>query len=139
MADPAPLAMSALFTSTVGRFHLNWAAIDLHTDIAIYKLLKVTPQQAHLILGGMMFGPKARLLADLVYHSDAPNKSKIMGPFNVIRNSNRVLFTHSYFASDDLTLIFMERSVSGGQFKAKENRFSFRVSVACTKNWRICQ
>jgi hypothetical protein len=121
---PIPLGRGIPFNSTLGIFHQNWAAIDLYTDFAIYKFLKITPQQAHLIVSGLMFGRKARLLTDLVYHSDATNKQSILTPFNVLRAAKREVITHSYFKSDALTLTFMERSVSG-DFKATEHTYTF--------------
>jgi hypothetical protein len=121
---PSPLGRGIPFNSTLGMFHQNWAAIDLYTDFAIYKFLKITPQQAHLIVSGMMFGRKARLLADLVHHTDLDNKSKIMGPFNIIRAAKREIITHSYFKSDPINITFMERSVSG-EFKAVEHNYTF--------------
>lgn len=121
---PLPLGVGIPFNATLGMFHQNWAAIDLHTDFAIYKFLKVTPLQAHLITSGMMFGSKARLLVDLVRHSNATNKSQILGPFNKIRASKRVMIAHSYCSSDALSVTFLERS-AGQEFAAKEHVYTF--------------
>jgi hypothetical protein len=120
---PVPLGKGISFNAMLGIFHLNWAAIDLHTDFAIYKFLKVTSLQAHLITSGMMFGRKARLLVDLIRHSDAKNKSAILGPFNIIRASNREMIAHSYFTSDAMSVVFLERS-SANKFSVKEHRYS---------------
>ena len=59
---PIPMVNHASYLQLLGIFHSNWSAIDLYTDFAIYQFLRVTPQQAHLITSGMVFGRKARLL-----------------------------------------------------------------------------
>jgi hypothetical protein len=108
----------------MGLFNGAWASFDLTTDYAIYKFLKVTPHQAHLITSGMMFGRKARLLADLIGRSDHPEKAKILGAFNKARGGNkRDVFAHGYIWSGPDTVKFIERSVSG-EFKAVEHEFT---------------
>ena len=73
----------------------------------------------------MMFGRKAALLADLIRHSEHPNKSKILDAFNVIRAAKRTIITHSYIRSDALSVTFMERQ-NGNKFKAKEHTFTLK-------------
>lgn len=125
MILPVIMAKSAVYNQLIGIFHGNWSAIDLYTDYAIYKFLRVTPQQGHLITSGMMFGRKARLLDDLLKHSDDPRKSKMIEAFNKIRTAKRDILTHSYVRSDALTVTFMERKISG-PFSAKEHTFTFQ-------------
>jgi hypothetical protein len=55
---PIPMVKHASYLQLLGIFHSNWSAIDLYTDFAIYNFLHVTPQQAHLITSGMVFGQK---------------------------------------------------------------------------------
>ncbi len=108
----------------VGTFHGVWAIIDLITDYAIFRFLNVTPEQAHLITSGMMFGRKSRLLADLVGRSDHPKRDKILGALNWIRGSSkRDIITHGYQISDDNSLGFVHRSISG-EFEASEHSFT---------------
>jgi hypothetical protein len=121
---PIPIGMGVQFNAILGMFHQNWSAIDLHTDFAIYRFLKVTPLQAHMIVSGMMFGRKARLLADLIRNSDAPNKAQLLGPFNRIRAAKRDVIAHSHFTSDALGVAFLERSVSA-DFKATVHQYTF--------------
>lgn len=120
---PIPLKHSIPYLSTLGTFHSNWSSIDLFTDFAIYQFLRVTPQQAHLITSGMMFGRKAKLLDDLIKHSSDKRKGKLLEAFNKIRASKREMLTHSYVASDALSVTFMERNISG-PFSAKLHTFS---------------
>ena len=91
------LVMSREFMELTGRFHEAWTSLELLTDYAIYKLLKVTPSQGHLITAGMFFSRKARLLADLIRTSEYPNKAAILGAFNKVRDNNkRDIIAHSY-------------------------------------------
>lgn len=93
---PIPMANHASYLQLLGIFHSNWSAIDVYTDFAIYQFLRVTPQQAHLITSGMVFGRKARLLDDLMRHSDDARKQKLMEAFNKIRAAKRDIISHSY-------------------------------------------
>jgi hypothetical protein len=77
-------------------FQGAWASLELTTDYAIWNFFNVTPEQAHLITSGMMFGRKARLLADLIGRSDHRDKAEILGSFNEVRTGKRDVFAHSY-------------------------------------------
>lgn len=113
MASTGPLAFRDDYTQLMGQFQSNWAATEIVTDYAIYKFLKVTPGQAHLITSGMMFGRKARLLADLIGKSDDPKKAQILGAFNKLRGmSKRDMFAHAYVRSDRASITFLDRSRS---------------------------
>lgn len=121
-----PLALTQPFLTFLGLFYSTWSSIDLTTDYAIFKFLKVTPQQSHLITSGMMFGRKARLLVDLVRHSADPNKARILGPFNKLRGmAKRDVFAHSHVASTLTKVTFIEHATSG-EFKAIKHTFTFQ-------------
>jgi hypothetical protein len=111
------------FNRLLGAFHYNWAALDVRIDYTIYKFLKVTPLQAHLITSGMMFGRKIRLLVDLIKHSDDPKKSELLAVLGRITKANRDILTHSYVKSDMDSVTFMERKISG-PFSAKEHSYT---------------
>jgi hypothetical protein len=117
------MALSDEYNKLLGRFHYNWSATDIHVDYAIYKLLKVTPLQAHLITSGMMFGRKARLLVDLIKHSDHPKRTELLAVFGRITKTNRDLIAHSWVSSDVDSVTFLERKISGS-FSAREHRFT---------------
>jgi hypothetical protein len=118
------VALTDDYHKAMGLFNGMWASLDLTTDYAIYKFLNVTPGQAHLITSGMMFGRKARLLADLIGHSNHPNKAQILGAFNKVRGGNmRDIFAHSYIRSGINSVTFVERSTSN-EFKATEHTFT---------------
>jgi hypothetical protein len=123
------LALTPEFTRALGLFHAAHASLDLTTDFAIYKFLGVTPQQAHLITSGMMFGRKARLLADLIGRSDHENKKELLRTFNAVRGNNRDVIAHGYIWSDSKSVKFIERSISG-EFKTIEHKFSLNEFVA---------
>jgi hypothetical protein len=126
MSDPLEdrLVGKPEFQQLLGQFQVRWAALELTTDYAIWKFLKTTPEQTHLITSGMMFGRKARLLADLIGRSDHTNKAAIQGVFNKLRGGNkRDVFAHSYQHSTETTVTFVDRS-SGGEYRATEHTFT---------------
>jgi hypothetical protein len=132
MPTTGPLSFRDDYTQLMGRAQSQWAALEVITDYAIGKFLKVTEGQAHLITSGLTFGRKGRLLADLVAKSDDPQKSAILGAFNKLRGmGKRDMFAHSYLRSTKDTITFLDRSVSG-EFSAKEHTFTldeFRAYV----------
>lgn len=122
--QPAELRTNPALKKGLSVFHGLWALVDMTTDYAIFKFLNVTPEQAHLITSGMMYGRKARLLADLVGRSDHPNKAQILGALNWIRgHSKRDIITHGYQKFDDDSIEFVERS-SSGEFQARGHVFT---------------
>jgi hypothetical protein len=119
-------ATAIALSCELGLFHFAFAQLDRCTDFAICKFLNVTPQEAHLITSGMMFGRKARLLADLIARSDHPQKASLLGSFNAVRGNNkRDIIAHGHLISDenDTSITFLERSVSG-EFRAKKHTFT---------------
>jgi hypothetical protein len=120
---PIPYSSTIPFQNALGIFHSNWNAIDLYTDFAIYQFLKVTPEQAHLITSGMMFGRKARLLSDLIKNSSDARKQKLLDAFGKVGKAKREIITHSYLASGPFNVRFLERNTSNA-FKAKVHDFS---------------
>ena len=123
---PIPMVKHASYLQLLGIFHSNWSAMDLYTDFAIYNFLHVTPQQAHLITSGMVFGRKARLLDDLIRNSDDGRKQKLLEAFNKIRAAKRDIIAHSYVASDALSVRYLERNTSG-PFKAEVHSYSAKT------------
>jgi hypothetical protein len=116
MSNTGPMVWRDDYTQLMGHFQSMWGSVEVITDYAIWRFLKVTPGQAHLITSGMMFGRKARLLADLIGRSDDPKKAQILGAFNQLRGlSKRDLFAHAYVRSDGKSVTFLERS-QGGEF-----------------------
>ncbi|MGC2223198.1 MAG: hypothetical protein WA624_12935 [Methylocella sp.] len=99
MPTTGPLAFRDDYTQLMGRAQSTWAGLEVITDYAIGKFLKVTNDQAHLITSGLMFGRKGRLLADLIAKSTDPQKATILGTFNKLRGmSKRDMFAHSYLS-----------------------------------------
>ena len=72
------------FQQYLGSFFAGWANIELLTSYLIGKLLKITDEEAHVVTSGMMFGTKARLLRNLLYRSNHPNKAVLTGALNRI-------------------------------------------------------
>jgi hypothetical protein len=136
MAPARPLAFREDYTQLMGTFQSMWGSTEIVTDYAVYKFLKVTPGQAHLITAGMLFGRKGRLLADLIARSDNPKKERILSTFNKLRGlSKRDMFAHAYVRSDPNTITFLDRL--GGEFRAQEHTFTldqFRAYVKAFEN-----
>lgn len=129
------LQFSAEYNKWMGIFNACWSAMDLSTDLVICKFLGVTYLQAHLITSGMMFGRKARLLADLVGRSSHPDRDKILGTFNKIRSeAHRDVFAHSYVLADSQSIIFIDRP-GGGEARAKQYTYSLDEFIAHVKKF----
>ena len=120
-----PLGTQPKFTNLLGLFHGTFATVDLTVDWAIGKFLNIAPQETHILTGGLMFGPKARLLTDLVARSDNPKKSEILKPLNRIRGTSmRDIITHGYLWSDDNSVKFIHRKTSN-EYKCVAHPFTF--------------
>jgi hypothetical protein len=118
------LAYDPDFQKWLGAFQFIWSSLDLTTDYAIFKFLKVTAEQAHLIVAGMFFGRKAKLLADLIKRSEHPNRENILRTFNEVHNSvDREWIIHSYIESERDHVTFITKKISGS-YKAKSKTFT---------------
>jgi hypothetical protein len=118
------LALTPEFNVAFGLFYTAWATTEAAMDCAIGKLLRLEPSETHLLTAGMEHGRKATLLRGLISRGDHHNKEKLIRSLNVIQNESlRNVFAHSYIASDEKTITFIERS-RGGPFKTKEHHFT---------------
>lgn len=112
------------YHAALGTFHGMWSTIDVTTDFAIGRFLRVTYEQAHLITSGMMFGTKARLLMDLIHRSDHPKRKELLDSFGSIRgNSKRDIVVHGYQMSSNKRIAFLERS-RGGNYTGTQHVFT---------------
>jgi hypothetical protein len=129
---PAPkkdLVFDPRFLEWLGAFFGAWATLELITSYGIGKFLRVSDEEAHVLAAGMEFGPKARLLRNLVYRSDDPNKGRIINLLWKIQNeSKRNVFAHSFIISDTSGVSFIELS-RGGDYKATEHEFTLTSFV----------
>lgn len=95
----------------------------------IFKFLKITEEETHILTSGMEFGRKATLLLNLVYRSGDPNKSQIIGLIRKIQNeSKRNVFAHSFITSSANSISFIEQS-RGGDYRAVEHKFTRRSFI----------
>ncbi|WP_413992225.1 hypothetical protein ACMDCR_09130 [Labrys okinawensis] len=114
------------FQQRLGAFVAAWSSFDLTTDFAIWKFLNVSSVQAHLIVNGMTFGKKAKLLSDLIKRSEHPNKNNIIRAFNEARNCvDRDSIIHAYIQTDDDTVTFVTKNQSGS-YKTKSKTFTLQ-------------
>jgi hypothetical protein len=120
------------FYNLFGQFHAVWLANDTLIDYAIYQLLGTAPLDTHIILSGMMFGAKSRLLLALVKRSDHKNKNDLLDAVGKIQAAKRDVFSHSYLYLDSDNVLFIERT-KGGKYGTVEHHFTnqeFRQHVA---------
>jgi len=111
------------FNATLGFFYGAWAVSDALMDCAIGRTLRLTHAETHIVTAGMPFGRKIALLRSLVNRGNHKNKQKIIQSINTIQNESlRNIFAHSYLASDEKTVSFIERSHSA-DYWAKETHF----------------
>jgi hypothetical protein len=114
-----------LYQYRLGLFHSLWASIDVVADYLIGKLLKLPDEDAHMITWGMMFGPKAKLLATLIKLSDHPNKRVLLTALNLIRGEGRRdVIAHGYQLENEGGVAFLERSRSSNEFQTKLHEFT---------------
>lgn len=118
------LVFDAQFLEWLGRFFGSWATLELITTYGIGKFLRVSDEEAHVLAAGMEFGPKARLLRNLVYRSDDPHKGRIINLlWNIQNQGKRNVFAHSFIISNSSGISFIEMS-RGGDYKATEHEFT---------------
>jgi hypothetical protein len=65
------------FYNLFGQFHAVWLANDTLLDYAICQLLGIQAEDTHIIVSGMMFGAKSRLLLALLKKSNHKNKASL--------------------------------------------------------------
>jgi len=127
MSNPKQrLGLSPEFNMFLGMFHGTFASLNLTTDFAIGKFLNLEAAPTHLLTSGMMFGPKARLLADLISRSDDPKKPQLLAPFNRLRgDSKRDVIAHGYVWSDAHTVRFIQR-ITSGEYTVRSHSFTLK-------------
>jgi hypothetical protein len=97
--------------------------------LTIGKILKITPEQTHALVVGMMFGRKAALLRSLLPKSDYKNISELKGFLTHIKKLGlRNVFTHSLIFSSPDDVTFVHRS-SQDDYSAKG--YSFKADDFC--------
>jgi hypothetical protein len=110
------------FHLELGKFHSLWLMCDPTLDYSIGHLLKTETPDTHLLVSGMMFGTKLRLLADLIKRSNHPKKNVLAQAIQTLQASKRDQITHAYIKSNSTNVTFMYRS-KGGSYKAGELQF----------------
>lgn len=132
-----PLSPTQNFTYFLGKFHGCWSSIELSIDCAIGRFLKLSPRDSLVITAGMEFNAKAKILHDVVYRSDDPKKSEILGLLGEIRNNaKRVPITHSFMMGEKNKITFFERP-RGQKFVVKEHVFTDQGWVEHVSNFII--
>ncbi len=82
-----------------------------------------------------MFGPKCRLLSDLLSRSTHPKKAQLIGAFNKLRGNNkRSVIAHGYIWSDPTRVRFIER-IATGDFRVKTHEFTYQTFLEHVKQF----
>ena len=124
-----PFIHTERFFGHLGLFHAIWSATELNIHLTIGKILKLTPEQTHALVAGMMFGRKAALLRSLLPKSDYKNVSELKEFLTHIKKSAlRNVFTHSLIFSSPDGVTFVHRSSQDG-YSAKG--YSFKADDFC--------
>ena len=119
-----PLAVTLAFTEPLGVFYGAWSAAEVVVDMAVGKLLKLPPEETHLLTAAMDFSRKIILLKALVARQKPKHQGKIQSALNSILNdSKRNMFAHSYIASRLDAVSFVERTTHG-KYLARRHEFT---------------
>lgn len=111
------------FHRTLGIFHCMFLMFDAMLDFSIGEFLKTEPIETHIMMSGMEFGKKLRLLIDLAKRSKHPKKELLVQHLRTLQSAKREIITHSYVASDETSVIFYSKS-RGGDFKVTKTEFT---------------
>ncbi|RXH19511.1 hypothetical protein EAS54_08180 [Bradyrhizobium guangzhouense] len=95
---------------------------DPTLDYSIGYFLGSDTRSTHMLVSGMMFGTKLRLLADLIKRSKHPKKDTLAEKIKLLQASKRDQITHAYVKSNKAHVTFMYRS-KGGSYKSGELAF----------------
>jgi hypothetical protein len=119
------MAASRDFNIRLGLFYGAWTSADMTIDMAIGRFLGLSDYEAQILTSGMEFGPKARLLHELVKRSVHPKKAAIIHSLSKLRNdARRNVLAHSYLIADADSVTFLERS-RGSDYTVKRHRFTY--------------
>jgi hypothetical protein len=109
------------FHKLLGQFHGLWLMFDPHIDYSIGYFLRTDSDETHLLVSGMQFGQKLRLLFELLKRSGHPQKGILMECVSKLQASKRDSITHSYIKSNSTDITFMYRA--RGAYKSGELPF----------------
>jgi hypothetical protein len=118
------MAATREFNLRLGLFYGAWTSADMTIDMAIGRFLNLSDYEAQILTSGMEFGPKARLLHELVKRSLHPKKAGIIRSLKRLRNdAKRNVLAYSYMISDEQSVTFLERT-RGDVYTVKKHRFT---------------
>lgn len=129
------------FHHLLGQFHCMWLMFDVQIDWSIGQFLKIPTEQTHILVAGMEFGRKLRLLIELLKRSEHPRKSALIECIRTLQGAKRDIITHSYIASNSTSISFIYRSrgeYKGGRLDFQIEQFSEHVikMVKATQNYQ---
>jgi hypothetical protein len=114
---PKPFANTIPFYTMLGLFYAAHSSAELTLDCAICRVLKLTPEQTHVLVATWEYGRKAAVLRSLLKGSAYNNKeAEIKGYLTKIGKSLRNTFAHSFLASDEHHVTFVHRTATQGEY-----------------------
>jgi hypothetical protein len=120
------------FHKLLGQFHCMWLMFDVQVDWSIGKFLNLPTEQTHILVAGMEFGKKLRLLVELLKRSDHPKKATLIESIGTLQKAKRDIITHSYIASDETHIRFIYRArgeYSAGKLDFHIDQFNEHVAT----------
>jgi hypothetical protein len=120
------------FHILLGQFHCIWLMFDVQVDYSIGKFLNISPEQTHILVAGMEFGRKLRLLIELLKRSDHPKKATLIESIRTLQGAKRDIITHSYIASSKTHIRFLYRGrgeYSAGKLTFHIDQFNEHVAT----------
>lgn len=111
------------FHELLGQFHCIWLMFDVTLDYSIGHFLGIDREETHILVSGLEFGRKLRLLVELLKRSDHPKKDLLVECIGKLQAAKRDYITHSYIASNTTNVSFIYRS--RGEFKS--GRLEFHI------------
>lgn len=90
----------------LGNFIVAWSIFDQVIDVSIYKHLGVTPRQAAIMLAGIGFEKKVKILRSLINESETPNKEAIAAIREIMGLARRNVLLHASIWNGKNTMEF---------------------------------
>src|ERR1700683_2115233 len=87
---------SSFFAIAYGLFIAVWAQFELTVEILVMRQLRLTPQEASIVCGGLSFGAKIHMLLSLLARDDTKNSDGILMLKQAQSFADRNSFAHGF-------------------------------------------
>jgi len=128
------VAFSDAFIWHYGAFHASWISAEALLCYMIGSVLKISHTDTHIITAGMEFGRKAAIARNLVYRSNHPKKSDVIGLIGKLQNeSKRNVFAHGLMVTNNDKVTFLDRT-RGGDYDVTAHSFTLEEFIKHVKS-----